>query len=221
MVERRARRRAGTPLALLVATVAMTGCAALPWIGGAPAEQAAPSPTTAPTQVLRVETEAGEWSLESYGTDHGPCVDLVGPDGSRQPRCPLPVLGASPSATPWVVVELTDAAGGEPEREPQWVLNGLARREVAGIRLLPRDGRPVEVRPQPLGDGDVAVFLAVLPVGVRSFEVMAYDTGGCLLQHDRHDLDPASTEAPLEPVQTPQDPGCPSPDAPPAGEGDG
>lgn len=192
-------------LLLALVLAAASGCSALPWVAPEPAPLNSATPITGPTEVASVETAGGTWSLETYRTDEGPCVDLVAPDGSRQPRCPMPDPSATGSQAGWVITESTRAAA---DGDGQWVVNGFAGPEVRSILLDPEDAEPIEITPRQVDGDQVLVFLAALPAGHERFDVSVYDAQGCLLQRDRHDLRPSPGEAPFSPGEVLQEPDC-------------
>lgn len=190
-------------LLLALVLAAASGCSALPWVAPEPAPLVSATPVTDPTEVASVETAAGTWFLVTYRGDERPCVDLVAPDGSRQPRCPIP--DPSGGQDGWVIVEATRPPA---DGDGLWVVNGFARSEVRSIVFHPEDAEPIEIHPREVDGGGSAVFLAVLPGSQGRFDVSAYDARGCLLQRDRHDLQPSPGEPPFTPGAGLEEPDC-------------
>lgn len=188
------------------AAMLAAGCRSLPWLDDA-AHEDDPTPVSDPTVAARVEVTSGGWRLESYETDRGPCVDVVGPDGARQPRCRSGSPLENPDARHWMVVDGIDSAMRLPDVPIEWIATGLVRSEVAAVQLVLEGRGPQEVGLERIGD-DTGAFLVALPDGVTRFELIAYDRDGCLLQHDRHDLEPPADGRATAPVEVVREPDC-------------
>lgn len=208
----RASRPAATAALVAAAALVGAGCRALPWIDDAePTVAPAPSPITAPEVATTAETGSGRWALETYDTDLGACVDLVGPHQLRTVQC----VANSPIADGhqtrhWIASTGIDTATRQPDAPVRWLQAGIVRTEVSRILLQPSGhaAAPVDIVEAP--NADARVFLALLPPGVTRYRLRAYDTDGCLLQAEDHDLAPGPPPHP-DPIEAHQPPDCSQP----------
>lgn len=144
---------------------------------------------------LHREAPSGEWVVESYESDLGACIDVVSPQGFRDPHCEATSAldlngpgGASNLAAHWTEGE---AAGT--------IHYGIVSPDVSVVRFEPtdRDEHPIAVTPVAAPNTSLKFIFASGPPGWTRYDIAAYNAAGCLLQREPYWL-PTHRQPPIE-----------------------
>ena len=202
----------------VLATLAMvlSGCSLLPWGGGDQAEVDVEmgggriaiddkdnSPTSPKRLLVTERTPDGRWQLLTHDSALGPCIEVVHAGGTKDAQCTAG-SGLSRKQGVWMNGAAWNYGLGEKKSSVGLVHWGLAIPEVAAVGVQSRDN--LRLFPTPWTHGKKARgYLALTPREWESYNLIGYDTQGCVVWREKHVFGDRAGAAPDDAVIDPAD----------------
>lgn len=147
-----------------------------------------------------VTSPLGEFVVEMYDSELGPCYDLAFPDGRSEAPClrssgvrpERPVTGTPDGSIEGINGGALDIGIDQPDAGIGMLHHGLAHPSVAVVTIEPADEDGIAIGGFPLVTSaevpGLQMFLAWSPLGVDEYVLAGYDEDGCLVDADHVSL---------------------------------